>query len=246
MGFKEEKPVKLLSVEADAKTKKGRAKKWLTGILYLFPHKAFGFDICPAAERAQCAEPCLNLAGKGAMTSAQASRIRKTWLFHNEREWFMAQLYRDIEALERRAAREGMRPAVRLNGTSDINWEEIRFGNGKYSLMECFPMISFYDYSKLPRIPKNRNYHLTFSYSAAPEFQVLVKKAQKFQMNIAAVFRGPLPAQFLGLPVINGDEDDLRFLDPEGCVVGLKAKGPARKSSSPLIVDTRIIARSAA
>ena len=68
MGFKEDKPKSLLSVEADPKTKKGKAKNWLTGILYLFPHKAFGFDICPAAERAQCAEPCLNLAGKGAMT----------------------------------------------------------------------------------------------------------------------------------------------------------------------------------
>lgn len=246
MGFKEEKPVKLLSVEADAKTKKGRAKKWLTGILYLFPHKAFGFDICPAAERAQCAEPCLNLAGKGAMTSGQASRIRKTWLFHNEREWFMAQLYRDIEALERRAAREGMRPAVRLNGTSDINWEEIRFGNGKYSLMECFPMVQYYDYSKLPRVPHNSNYHLTFSYSAAPEFQVLVKKALKFQMNMAVVFRGGIPTEFMGRPVVNGDEDDLRFLDPEGCIVGLKAKGLAKKSKSPLVVDAKIIARQAA
>lgn len=246
MGFKEDKPKSLLSVEADPKTKKGKAKNWLTGILYLFPHKAFGFDICPAAERAQCAEPCLNLAGKGAMTSVQASRIRKTWLFHNEREWFMAQLYRDIEALERRAAREGMRPAVRLNGTSDINWEEIRFGNGKYSLMECFPMVQYYDYSKLPRVSQNRNYHLTFSYSAAPEFQVLVKKALKFQMNMAVVFRGGIPTEFMGRPVVNGDEDDLRFLDPEGCIVGLKAKGLAKKSTSPLVVDAKIIARQAA
>lgn len=246
MGFKEDKPKSLLSVEADPKTKKGKAKNWLTGILYLFPHKAFGFDICPAAERAQCAEPCLNLAGKGAMTSMQASRIRKTWLFHNEREWFMAQLYRDIEALERRAAREGMRPAVRLNGTSDINWEEIRFGNGKYSLMECFPMVQYYDYSKLPRVPQNRNYRLTFSYSAAPEFQVLVKKALKFQMNMAVVFRGGIPTEFMGRPVVNGDEDDLRFLDPEGCIVGLKAKGLAKKSTSPLVVDAKIIARQAA
>lgn len=243
MGFKEDKPTKLLSVEADPKTKKGRARNYLTGILYLFPHKAFGFDICPAAERAQCAEPCLNLAGKGAMTSAQASRIRKTWLFHFEREWFMAQLYRDIEALERRAAREGLRPAVRLNGTSDINWEEIRFGNGKYSLMECFPMIQFYDYQKYFRLPKNRNYHVTFSYSAAPEFQVLLRKAMKFNLNIAAVFKGQFPVTFLGREVIDGDTDDLRFLDPEGVVVGLRAKGPAKRSASPLIVDSSVIAR---
>ena len=243
MGFKEDKPTKLLSVEADPKTKKGRARNYLTGILYLFPHKAFGFDICPAAERAQCAEPCLNLAGKGAMTSVQASRIRKTWLFHFEREWFMAQLYRDIEALERRAAREGLRPAVRLNGTSDINWEEIRFGNGKYSLMECFPMIQFYDYQKYFRLPKNRNYHVTFSYSAAPEFQVLLRKAMKFNLNIAAVFKGQFPVTFLGREVIDGDTDDLRFLDPEGVVVGLRAKGPAKRSASPLIVDTNVIAR---
>lgn len=243
MGFKEAKPSTLLSVEADPKTKKGRARNYLTGILYLFPHKAFGFDICPAAERAQCAEPCLNMAGKGAMTSVQASRIRKTWLFHFEREWFMAQLYRDIEALERKAAREGLRPAVRLNGTSDINWEEIRFGNGKHTLMDCFPLVQFYDYQKCFRLPRHRNYHMTFSYSAAPEFQVIVRKALKFEMNIAAVFRGPFPEIFLGRPVISGDEDDLRFLDPEGVVVGLKAKGPAKKSNSPLVIDTSVIAR---
>jgi hypothetical protein len=234
------KPSNLLNVDKNAKTVKGQPKGYLTGILYLFPHKAFGFNLCPMADLAGCAEPCLNTAGRGAMPQQQAARLRKTWLFHFERDWFMAQLYRDIEALERKAEREGLLPAVRLNGTSDIDWEEIRF-NGK-SMMEWFPFVQFYDYTKRPHRVRNRNYHLTFSYSAAPEYQKTVKLAEKLGMNMAVVFLGQMPETFMGKPVVNGDEDDLRFLDPPGCVVGLKAKGKAKK-----IVDSPlVIARSAA
>jgi len=243
MKFIEDKPAHLLQVDTNYKTRKGRAKGWMTGILYLAPFKTFGMNVCPAAELAECHEPCLNKAGRGQMTCVQASRVRKTWLFHNEREWFMAQLYRDIEALERKAAREGFRPAVRLNGTSDLDWEVTKFG--RYTLMECFPLVKFYDYTKVPHLPKHSNYHLTFSYSTAEAFQPLVKKAVKFKMNLAAVFRGPIPREFLGRPVIDGDADDLRFLDPEGVVVGLSAKGPAKWLPSPLVIDTNVIARCA-
>lgn len=239
----DEKPSNLLNVDNNPKTVKGQKRGYLTGILYLYPYKAHGFNICPAAEIAECHEPCLNTAGRGGMSYIQASRLRKTWLFHNDRDWFMAQLYRDIEALERKAAREGLTPCVRLNGTSDINWEEIRFG--RYTLMECFPMVQFYDYTKLPRIPKHRNYHLTFSYSAAPKFQKTVKKAVTLGMNMTVVFRGDLPAVYMGRKVVSGDENDLRFLDPKNVIIGLKAKGKARKSKSPLVIDSNIIAKAA-
>ena len=240
MGFMEEKPSTLLSVNADAKTVKGKGVGYLTGILYLYPYKAFGFNICANAEKAGCVEPCLNTSGRGAMSCVQMSRLRKTKLFHYEREWFMRQLIRDIEALIRKAQREGLIPVVRLNGTSDIDWENIRI-EGR-SLMEIFWMLQFYDYTKLPRIPKNTNYHLTFSYSAAPAFKRSVAKAQRIGMNMAVVSRDPIPEGYVATidgvhyKVINGDESDLRFLDPSGSLVWLKAKGKAKKSDSDLII----------
>jgi hypothetical protein len=234
--FIEEKPKNLLSVGCDAKTIKGMKKRYMTGILYLTPYKSWGFNVCPNAENADCHEPCLNFSGRGQFNVTQEARLRKTFLFHYERDWFMAQLYRDIEALERKAQREGMVPCVRLNGTSDIDWEKIRHLN--MSPMEQFSNIQFYDYTKLPRSPKNRNYHLTFSYSAAAGYTRSVKKAKRLGMNIAVVFRGDIPDSFLGMKVLSGDHDDLRFLDPKGIVIGLKAKGKARRLESDLIVAT--------
>ena len=232
--FMEDKPAHLLGADTNAKTKKGRARKYLTGILYLFPYKAFGFNICPNAESADCHEPCLNTAGRGKMHITQEARLRKTWLFHFDREWFMTQLFRDIEALERKAYREGLKPCVRLNGTSDIDWETVRH-NG-FSAMETFPHVQFYDYVKMPKEPSNSNYHLTFSYSTAPSYSKSVKKAERLGMNFAVVSNDPAPEMFRGRPVVCGDKDDLRFLDPEGCVVWLKAKGRAIKSHSDLMV----------
>ena len=238
-AFMEEKPDKLLTIN-NVKTTKGEKRGYLTGILYLYPFKAFGFNICANAEAAGCHEPCLHTAGRGQMSMVQMSRLRKTWLFHYEREWFMRQLIRDIEALIRKAQREGKIPVVRLNGTSDIDWENIRI-DGR-TLMEIFGNIQFYDYTKLPRIAKNRNYHLTFSYSGRAEYSKTVAKAQRLGMNMAVVSRDPVPEDKLttvnGVPytIVDGDRDDLRFLDPKGSVVWLKAKGKAKKCDTDFIV----------
>jgi len=39
----------------------------------------------------------------------------------------------------------------------------------------------------------------------------------------------PLPIEFLGVPVIDSDAHDLRYLDPIGVIVGLRAKGRAAR-----------------
>lgn len=236
MSFMQEKPASLLTVSS-TKTVKGENRGYLTGILYLHPYKSHGFNICPNAESAGCHEPCLNTAGRGQFNSVQTARLRKTKLFHDERDWFMTQLFRDIEALERKAHREGLIPVVRLNGTSDLDWESIRHKG--FSAMEQFSRIQFYDYTKTSRIPSNRNYHLTFSYSSAPKAQLSLKRAVRRGMNIAVVFRGQFPDTFLDREVVDGEKDDLRFLDPAGVVVGLTAKGLGRKTNSPLIIDTQ-------
>jgi len=157
----------------------------------------------------------------------------------------MIELVKDIEILLIMAEKIGMTPVVRLNGTSDIRWELFpvhRNGETFHNIFEAFPDIQFYDYTKLPnrvRIPSN--YHLTFSLNESNSSDA--KKMLDSGMNVAVVFRGKaskFPAKFWGKPVVNGDDSDLRFLSigtTGAVIVGLSAKGKARKDTSGFVQD---------
>lgn len=227
----------------NTKTLKGQKNGYLTGILHLAPHTISGYNVCPMASKG-CSAACLYTAGRGRFTKTQISRIRKTREFFESRHAFMVKLIKDIRAIERKANRMGLLPAIRLNGTSDIRWETVPVHTSITSrgvttiyhannIMEAFPHIQFYDYTKIPNrrhIPAN--YHLTFSLSE--DNDTYAKKAIDNGMNVAAVFKN-LPITFFNLPVINGDDTDLRFTDPKGCVVGLSAKGDAKKDTSGFV-----------
>ena len=219
--------MKLLTI-GNTKTVKGEALGYQTYIMHLAPSTLSGYNTCPKAS-AGCAAACLNTAGRGRFTATQEARIRKTRSFFEDRTAFMSQLVKDIEAAIRKAAREGMTPVFRLNGTSDIRWETVSVG-GFRNIMEMFPTVQFYDYTKLANrrdIPSN--YHLTFSRSESN--YVDVTAMMDTDTNIAIVF-DELPATFNGRTVIDGTETDLRFLDPKRVIVGLLAKGKAKKDTS--------------
>lgn len=235
----------VLSIGNDSKTVKGEKKGFLTGILYLAPHDIAGRgNICPNAVNAGCEKACLYSAGRGGFNSVQTARINKTIRFFEDNENFMLDLAHSIRALKRKAEREGLTPVVRLNGTSDIDWSTQYVNVGPYgvNLFSLFPEVQFYDYTKLPRTANYPNYHLTFSYSAIDSYSKSVEKAHRLGMNMAVVFKGDLPKTFLGLPVINGDDSDLRFLDGDSqVIVGLTAKGKAKKDNSGFVVDSNKI-----
>lgn len=222
----------LITVGTNAKTvKSDKASQYLTGILYMMPtHKT-----CANAKKAKCAEGCLVSAGRGKFNNVQQSRKRKTDLFFSDREAFKALLVKDVEKHIRKCNREGKKPSVRLNGTSDINYQALKIKDGK-NIMELYPAVQFYDYTKmLNRISRHDNYHLTYSYSRANE--EYAKQCEKAFGNLAVVFRNKLPETFLGRKVIDGDKTDLRFLDPENVIVGLIAKGKAKKDTSGFVID---------
>ena len=233
-------PTSLLSVSSDAKTVKGEKQGVLTGILYLSPADLISerLNLCPYAVIAGCKTGCLNTAGRGAFSNVQRARIRKTlfWLQHHEA--FMCLLMRDIRKLRRKAKRDNMTLAIRLNGTSDIQWEKQYFGYPKTTLIEKFPTVQFYDYTKIPRRNVPANYHLTFSYSGVSEFQPVVEKQLRHnpRTNLAVVFEHTLPVWYLNREVINGDASDVRFNDAGGVVVGLTAKGKAKTDTSGFVV----------
>lgn len=215
--------MKLLSIEADAKTRKGTSRGYLTGVLYLAPaSEAGGRNLCPRAS-AECMRACLYGAGHAAIfPNIKARRITKTKWYLSDPVGFKTQLTREIRSLVKQAEKRGLIPAVRINGTSD----QPALAR---AMAEMFPNVQFYDYTKIPR-PWTRvreNYHLTFSFSG--ENLGECRDALANNVNIAVVFHGELPATWEGFPVVNGDESDLRFLDPQRVVIGLKAKGLARK-----------------
>jgi hypothetical protein len=233
----------LLGFDTNAKTVKGEQLGFLTGILYLAPSDISGFNVCPMAKIAQCEEACLYTAGRGAFNSIQLARINKTQYFFNDRQNFMLNIVKDIEKGIKQANKAGLTLLIRLNGTSDIKWENVFFDydNKKTNIFDLFPNIQFYDYTKIAnRIDLPKNYDLTFSYSGVIEYQPYVKKAIDNQMRIATVFRSikHIPNEFLGLPVVSGDNSDIRHLDDQNTIVALYAKGKAKKDTSGFVVDT--------
>jgi len=227
---------------------KGLAQGYNTYILHLAPADLSGYETC-AKRTTGCTAACLNLAGRGGMFKKgettnviQQARIRKTKMFFEDRITFMNLLVKDIELGIKQSKRLGLIPVFRLNGTSDLAFEKYevnRNGQTYSNIFKAFPEVTFYDYTKIlgRKISNLANYSLTFS--AADGNDVDVYRAISQGYNVATVFglkkTEPMPETYLGRPVFNGDESDLRFLDPKGVVVGLYAKGKAKKDTTGFV-----------
>jgi hypothetical protein len=223
-----------LFTTGNPKLMKGEKKGYLSFVLHLAPADVSGYETCPK-RTAGCTSACLNTAGRGGIFKKgettnviQQARIRKTKMFFENREQFLVDLEADIRLGIKQAEKQGLIPAFRLNGTSDIAWE-------KYGIIEKFPNVQFYDYTKMRnrKVAHLKNYHLTFSKADGNDMDVRLAAAAG--MNVAAVF-DKLPETYIGRPVINGDDTDLRFLDAKGVIVGLKAKGKAKKDATGFVV----------
>ena len=229
----------LLTV-GNPKLMKGQKKGYLSSVLHLAPADVSGYNTCPKAT-VGCKAACLNTAGRGGIFKKgestnviQQARIRKTKYFFERRQEFLNELTTEIVKTIAKAEKQGLIPVFRLNGTSDISWEKYEVVNGK-NIFQMFPQVQFYDYTKVlgRKVSHISNYHLTFSKADGNDMDV--RLAASKGMNVAAVFH-KLPETYIGRTVINGDETDLRFLDAKGVVVGLKAKGKAKKDTSGFVV----------
>ena len=226
---------KLLST-ANPKIQKGAKLGYLSFILHLAPADLSGKETCPK-RTAGCTAACLNTAGRGGMfkkgentNMIQKARIRKTNEFFNNREQFMFDLYHDIVKAKKFAEKQGLIPVFRLNGTSDLSWEKYEVGSTGLNLFQLFPTVQFYDYTKVlgRKVSQYPNYHLTFSKADGNDSDVAEALLQG--MSVVAVY-DKIPE---GVP--SADETDLRFLDPKGVMLGLKAKGRAKKDYSGFVI----------
>ena len=214
---------------------KGLAYGWRTALLHLAPYKLSSKNVCPSASP-ECVKACLNTAGRGQQNNVQQARLRKTEYFHKNRSGFIWQLANEIEMLKKRSKKAGFKFAVRLNGTSDLSWERFRLLDGQ-SLMDAHPDVQFYDYTKVyNRLTRAiDNYYLLFSYSGNNYLECI--EALHRGYNVAVVFGQNLPAKFWRHKVVDGDKHDLRFKDISKRIVGLRAKGRARKEQNEFVND---------
>ncbi len=198
-----------------------------TYILYLAPAELSGYNVCPMSTP-ECRMGCLNTSGRAKMDdNILKARIKRTRVFYQNREYFMQWLVAEISAHFKLAINKGFGFSVRLNGTSDIQWENIKL-HGK-TIFEYFPTVQFYDYTKIyNRFKKDlpENYHLTYSYTGRNLFESLALLKQGH--NVAVVFNvqneNDLPEKWHGYKVLNGDLTDYRPNDLKGSVIGLKWK----------------------
>jgi len=217
--------------------------EYFSRILYLAPDTLADGKrtVCPYAKIAKCNEACLNSAGMGVFSNVQQARIKKTLMFLNETEKFFDLLIKDIDKFVKECEKLGKKPALRLNGTSDIQWETIEIEDFK-NIFEMYPNIQFYDYTKIPtrKVSHITNYHLTWSYSQANDKYASL--FEKVPYNKAVVFFDALPSMFKGLRVIDGDKHDMRFLDKTNSVVGLLAKGKAKQDDTGFVIKALQVA----
>lgn len=231
----------LLSVDKDPKTAKSNraGKGYLTAIQYLAPAKLSGNEVC-SSRSAGCTIACLHTAGNKAYLPAKTrARVARTKLYFKDRELYADLLNVEIQTFVDKCNKLSMRPAIRLNGTSDILWEKVL-----PEIFDRWSNVQFYDYTKHVkrcakvyngkpvRIPPN--YHLTFSRSE--ENAVATEFVLQAGCNRVAVVFDRLPTTWKGYRVGNCDKDDLRFLDRGFRVCGLIAKGDARKDTSGFVI----------
>ena len=226
-----------------AKTEKGNGAGYYTAIAYLAPAKLAGINLCPFATDG-CAAACLaHSTGNLKFPANQRVQVIKALWFHLFRDAFIETVKAEIRLKDVQARALGKVCAIRLNGSTDIQWE-------RYIDTSEFPNVWFYDYTKFPvkaRDKREHNYHLTYSYSEDPNADKRAKEWLDAGGNVAVVVAGPKGSKlaaakkaakhiiqqgFKGYPVLDGDKNDARFDDKPGHWVALYAKGEKAQADS--------------
>ena len=235
------KNINLLSPgNTNTKTAKNSLK---TFILYLSPYNlnSKGVNLCPKASKG-CAAACLYTAGRGAFSNVQKARQNKTEYYLRDKKGFLLNLSNQIMKEYSKAKKGGYKIAFRLNGTTDIDFIYLlnKYANLDIATLKDFAV--FYDYSKIlgkcKKYLNHPNYFLTFSRSETNDKET--NEAIKLGINVAAVFSGDLPQRYKGAKVVDGDKSDLVMLYNKGVILGLKAKGKARKDKSGFVINTEL------
>lgn len=219
---------------SNAKTVKNEIPSF---ILYLSPFTTNnkGINICPNASPG-CVSSCLFTAGfAGVYHSVNEARQRKTEYYLSDKKAFCGQLYTELK----RISDKGIKTAIRLNGTSDLDFIAIIKNQIGMDVLNL-PNLIFYDYTKIIgkaiKYKGLKNYFVTFSRSEKNEKDCLA--ALNSGINVAVVFdhKKDMPKKYLNTNVVNGDSSDIIMINNNGVILGLKAKGKAKKDITGFVV----------
>lgn len=231
-----------------AKTEKNKHE--LTYGIYLAPADASGKQVCPGSSE-YCRAACLNMSGHNGLYTdnrIQKRRILKTQLLLAYPVFMTDWIAAEIRKHKAAADKKGYTFSVRINCTSDLNLTQFKTSAGK-NLLETFPEIQFYDYTKVfNRINLTKvysNYDLTYSFNGTNYDKCLA--ALRAGVRVAMVFEKKLPKLYDGIPVVNGDLYDARYLDPKNAIVGLVFKRVREKinlKATPFVISLEDAKRS--
>ena len=193
-------------------------------------------DVCEQASP-QCKAMCLYTAGRGVFTNVQQARINRTKLFFEKNKEFLELLFKEITIFEAYCKEHEVQGNIRLNGTSDLDFI-IFYNKINKDIFQLFPELNFYDYTKdYSRETSYENYYLLYSRTEETSIET-VKSLVEADKNVAVVF-DEVPEEWHNIKVINGDINDLRLNDESGVIVGLKAKGKAKRSKREIVSNDR-------
>jgi hypothetical protein len=228
--YEYKQPKKLLSAGiTNSKTAKNTLN---TFILYLSPYtqNSFGINICPKAS-AGCIASCLFTAGRGRFSNVIHARQNRTEFFMKDKKDFLNMLKNELIKISNKAVLNGQKIAIRLNGTSDLDFIGLIKYHLNFNILDL-PNLIYYDYTKIYgkalKYKDQKNYFLTLSLAENSNLKE-IRSALNLGINVSAVFKNELPANLLGFPVIDGDKTDIEMITNRGVILGLKAKGKAKK-----------------
>lgn len=187
-----------------------------------------GHEVCAAALNSPCRALCLGYTGRckssilaygEEQSPVVRARGRKTRLFFEDRDTFMNILRYELENAKTYAEKRDMFFSVRINCMSDLSPLAFRYKDNSKNILEMYPDVQFYDYSKnfnrAKLMEKYPNYDITFSYDGM-NWDKCVDVLEK-GYNVAVVFESPvMPISWRGYQVIDGISSDLRYLDEKG------------------------------
>lgn len=224
----------------NAKTSKNATE---TFILYLAPHtqNAKGFNMCSHASEG-CIKGCLFKAGRGVFNNVINARVKKTNYFVENRQQFIDQLALEILKEYNKAKKKGSKVLFRLNGTSDIDFYSMLIRYANLDVQTLSDHAHFYEYTK------NINYikrwegakNITYTFSKSESNKSLIPAAIAYGANVSVVFYPDLPQKYMGIPVVDGDKSDSIMIYNKGVILGLRAKGPAKKDTTGFVINTNL------
>ena len=238
--IKQYKDVKnLLSKGGNAKINKNEVT---TFNLSLAPYKqnAKGVNLCPKASKG-CALACLFTAGRGKFTNVQQARINKTNYYLFDKQKFMDQLAKEINKIALKSTITNEKFALRLNTLSDVDfvYQLKKYADLDLLNDDTYKNIIVYDYTAIiGKVKKylGTRYHLTLSRKEDNEQDVM--EALEMGGNVAIVFK-ELPKTYKGYRVVDGDKTDLEMTKYKNVVLGLKAKGDAKKDTTGFVIQNK-------